>query len=100
MPPGPVRDLAAIKVTAQGTVTLTWRAPAFDGGSPVTSYRVRYRQVGTAGYVRVKPNATESRVRITGLTPGARYWVRVAARNEVGYGPGTRIDQRILIPRR
>lgn len=96
--PGPVQDLTVVEVTAAGTIELTWQPPLNDGGSPVTSYRVRYRQVGTEDYIRIRPNTPDTSITVTGLTPGQRYWVRVAARNDVGHGPGTRTNPRVRIP--
>ena len=44
------QDLAAI--AADGRVDLTWSAPAFDGGSPITSYRVyRGTQPGSLSFL-------------------------------------------------
>ena len=96
--PGPVRDIEVVRVTSEGTVVLRWRTPAFDGGSPVTSYRVGQRRVSEKAYTPVRPNPTMTRVRITGLTPGRAYWVRIKAGNIAGFGPGERYAERIRIP--
>ena len=96
--PGPVRDIEVVRVTSEGTVVLRWRTPAFDGGSPVTSYRVGQRRVSEKAYTPVRPNPTMTRVRITGLTPGRAYWVRIKAGNIAGFGPGTRYAERVRIP--
>ena len=64
-------------------VTVSWRAPADDGGSPILRYRVRYG-VGDSW----KPWVTvESRsYRLTGLRAGKKYTVQVRAVNAVGGG--------------
>ena len=97
--PGPVRALEVVSATAAGEVTLRWQAPRTDGGAPVTRYRVYTRQAGTDGYVRVRPDATTPTATVTGLTPGASYWFIVRAGNEAGFGPRTRTEERVRIPR-
>ena len=96
--PGPVRNIELVRVTSDGTAVLRWRVPSFDGGSPVIAYRVGHRLVSSDSYVRVRPNATSTRVRITGLTPGKAYWVRIKAGNIAGFGPGERYAERIRVP--
>ena len=97
VPPGPVRDLEVVRVTAKGVLVLTWRAPL---RGPVTTYRVGVRQAGEENYSRVRPDPTTTSIRITGLEPGGRYWVRVRAGNDAGFGPGVRYAERIRIPLR
>ncbi len=70
-------------------VTATWEA-ADDGGSDITRYRVQWR----AGDDKFKDSDSQATVggsvssrRITGLTNGTEYWVRVQATNSVGDGP-------------
>lgn len=97
-PPGPVRDLEVVDVGADGTVTLRWRAPRGDAEAPITGYRVAHREVGTQGYVRVRPDVSGRTITVSGLTPGAGYWFRVRAGNEAGFGPGLRTESRVRIP--
>ena len=68
-----------------GRVDLTWSAPGFDGGSPITGYRL-YRGTNSnnrsysvdVGDVLSYPD--------TGLTNGQRYYYVVTAINAVGEG--------------
>ena len=76
-----------------GQFTVSWQAPAFDGGAIVEGYRLQWRPEGGAfeavdapGGVRtvdVGPGVRERAV--TGLGPGD-YRVRVLARNAAAYG--------------
>jgi Ca2+-binding RTX toxin-like protein/methionine-rich copper-binding protein CopC len=66
-------------------VTVTWQAPADNGGSPITGYEVRVLQNGTqVGQLRPAGAGATSLV-IDGLTPGS-YTFTVAARNDIGLG--------------
>ena len=68
-------------------VTLTWTAPANNGGFPITGYDVEYRVAGTgvaAGTVSFASAATTQT--ITGLTNGTAYRFRVRAVNSFGAG--------------
>jgi hypothetical protein len=63
---------------AQAVVTFT--APASDGGSPITGYRVTSSPGG------ITATGSSSPITITGLTNGTAYTFTVAAQNLVGYG--------------
>ena len=68
------------------SLTVKWTAPADDGGSPITAYRVNIRQ----GAREVKnENITDPAARemlIGGLTISTNYTVKVYARNFVFEG--------------
>ncbi len=85
--PGAPQNLAAI---ASGTTTidLTWAAPASDGGSAITSYRVQVSTDGGSNYNDVSPahSGTTRIYSATGLTAGTQYYYRVYATNSVGEG--------------
>ena len=67
-------------------LTVTWAAPANNGGA-ITGYDVEYRE-GTTGDWEVHGHVgTATLARITGLTNGQAYQVQVAARNSRGRGP-------------
>lgn len=61
--------------------TVTFTAPASDGGSPITGYRVTSSPSG------ITATGSASPITITGLTNGTSYTFTVAAQNLLGYGP-------------
>jgi len=82
-PPGKATALRA--VVRDSWVTLTWRAPAWDGGSAITNYIIW----------RVPPHTGVARLAIVGnilgytdttVTKGVRYFYQVSAVNEIGQG--------------
>ena len=70
-------------------LTASWGAPADeDQRAPVTSYRVRHREIGTSPWQNVTVMSDECcRKTITGLTNRRHYEVQAAAVNRLGAGP-------------
>lgn len=80
--PGVVRGLPGDR-----SATLTWTAPASDGGSPITGWVVTaYDEAGAIRATATFPTAATTQV-LTGLGNGLTYRFRVAAVNAVGTGP-------------
>src|SRR5207245_1939114 len=67
-------------------VVLGWTAPASDGGSSITGYRVTPYVNGTAR-TAIQTNSTSTNFTVSGLTNGTAYTFTVAAVNGVGTGP-------------
>ena len=67
----------------------SWQAPASDGGSAITGYKVQWKEAAdswdTAADVS-EATVTGTTHTITGLTGGVEYAVRVIATNDVGGG--------------
>jgi len=80
--PDPPTNVTATAVTGQsGQVTVSWTAPANDGGSPITKYRV----AAQPGQVAVTTNdGTTTTVLVQGLTDGVAYTFTVRAYNAIG----------------
>lgn len=76
--PGPPTGVHAGAGDASATVS--WSAPASDGGSPVTSYGV-YR---TGGALMTTVSAPSTSAQLTGLTNGMSYTFFVKAQNANG----------------
>ena len=73
-----------------GALDVYWEAPARDGGSAITEYRVQWKE--TAGNWDAPADVSEETATgtthtITGLTDGVEYAVRIIAANDVGDGP-------------
>ena len=73
-----------------GALDVSWEAPASNGGSAITGYKVQWKEA--AGSWDTLADVSEVTVTgtthtITGLTDGVEYAVRVIAVNDVGDGP-------------
>ena len=76
----------------ENALDLYWEAPASDGGSPITAYKVQWKE--EADSWDTPEDVSEETVRgtnhtINGLTEGVEYTVRVMATNQVGEGPAS-----------
>jgi Fibronectin type III domain len=79
--PGPPTGLTA--TPGDGQVTLTWTAPASDGGAAISGYLV-YRGTSPGGESRVPVNGAPvqgTSYTLTGLRSGTTYYFTVAAVN-------------------
>lgn len=81
LPPGAPTIGTATPGTASASVTFT--APANNGGSPIVNYRV----TSTPGGITATGSA--SPITVTGLTAAVAYTFTVAAQNAAGFGPGS-----------
>ena len=78
--------LTATAVTAT-QIDLFWLAPAYDGGAPVTGYRIEVSENGTAWTdLRTNTQSRATAFQHTGLMPGSTRHYRVSAINRVGVG--------------
>jgi trimeric autotransporter adhesin len=85
--PGPPTAVTATAGNGQATVSFT--APAADGGSPITGYVVTAIDHTTAANGGQTATGSGSPITITGLTNGNRYAFTVKAINAVGTGPAS-----------
>jgi hypothetical protein len=85
--PATVPDPPTIGIASGGhsQATVSWTAPAFDGGSPITGYVVTPYVAGVAQPAQVFNSTLTTQV-VTGLTNGTTYKFKVAAFNAVGTG--------------
>ena len=96
--PGAPRNLAAAPDNSR--VTLSWSAPASDGGAPITTYRYRHEtrtmSLSGAAWTEVPDSdgdgdgADAREVTVTGLTNGTEYPFEVQALNSAGGGAAAR----------
>jgi titin len=69
------------------SVSLSWTAPANDGGSAITGYKIEYTN-GTSAYIVLVANTGNSQTGYihSGLVTGTSYSYRVTAINSIGAG--------------
>jgi predicted phage tail protein len=84
--PGAPTGLTATAGDAQ--VSLSWKAPASDGGAQITGYNI-YQ--GTSSNITGKPVAstTGTSVTVKNLADGTTYFFKVTAVNRAGQGPAS-----------
>lgn len=78
--PGAVTGIAA--VPDDRAVTVSWNAPASDGGTPITEYRITIQPGGATTSVGAAVNSAT----MSGLVNGTSYVLSVVAVNKVGSG--------------
>ncbi len=79
------RSLTATSV-GQTTINLSWTAPASNGGTAISGYRIEWSANGTSNWQNVSPahTGTERIYADTGLNSGTTRHYRVYASNSVG----------------
>jgi len=90
-PPGAPTIGTATASTGQVSVSFT--APASDGGSPITGYIVACTPVG--GGAAVTATGTGSPIIVTGLLNGTTYTCTVSAINAVGTGAASGLSNAV-----
>ena len=83
--PGTPTGLSATAGNTQ--VSLSWVAPADDGGAAVTDYVIEYRSAGTVTWLVFTDGVSAGTTAVvTGLTNGSAYEFAITAVNEAGDG--------------
>jgi large repetitive protein len=77
----PVAPTGVTAVAGNAQATVSFTAPASDGGSPITLYTVTSSPGG------ITATGTASPITVTGLTNGTAYTFTVKATNAIGTGP-------------
>jgi fibronectin type 3 domain-containing protein len=83
--PGAPTNLVAAPASGKG-VSLSWSAPASNGGSAITNYRI-YRGPSATGLALRTTVGNVTSYKDTSTTRGTTYWYAVSAVNPVGEGP-------------
>ena len=83
--PGAPTGLSA---TANGAtqIDLTWTAPADNGGSAITGYKIEWSADGSTNWAELVASHDGTTYSNTGLTAGTTRYYRVSAINSVGTG--------------
>ena len=69
-----------------GTVSLTWSAPASDGGAAISDYLVEFSADGNSWSTFADGTSTLTSATVTGLSNAISYRFRITARNAVADG--------------
>ena len=96
-PPGAPENLSA--AWRSGEVSLSWEAPASDGGSAITGYEYRYRAGGAAFRDTWTETARPDTIAVDGLINGVAHTFEVRAVNAAGVGSGSSVKVMPLAPR-
>ena len=84
------RDVMAVALDT--AIGLTWEAPASDGGSVLTGYKLSWQLAdGSGSLSEVTVPAEPTAAVITGLTNDVRYEVSLLASNTVSEGPSIEV---------
>jgi len=79
-------------VAADRSAVVSWTAPSFDGGNPISIYQVN----ASPGSAIATVAGPATSVRVSGLTDGTTYTFTVTAINAVGSGPGSTASNAIV----
>jgi titin len=86
-PSVPAAPTSVAGTAGDAQVSLTWSAPASNGGSVITDYVVQYSSNGGTNWTTFNDGTSTSvSAVVTGLTNGTTYIFKVAAVNSVGTG--------------
>src|SRR5215472_3582645 len=87
-PTVPTAPQSLAATAGSGSVSLSWAAPASNGGAAITGYNVyRGTSAGGESATPVATNVTATSFTDTGLTNGTTYYYTVAAVNSAGISP-------------
>ena len=85
-PGAPGAPGGVVVVPGDGSLSVSWEAPADDGGAAVSAYQVSWEAAGQPGTARQADVGAASSHVVTGLVNGTDYVVAVAAVNSAGAG--------------
>ncbi|XP_074905359.1 myomesin-2 isoform X1 [Buteo buteo] len=98
--PGPAYDLTICEVRNTSLVLL-WKAPVYEGKSPITGYLVDYKEVDTEDWITANDKPTSKRYfKVTDLHQGHTYVFKVRAVNDAGVGKSSEISEPVLVEAR
>uniref|UniRef100_A0A8C5JH08 Myomesin 2 n=1 Tax=Junco hyemalis TaxID=40217 RepID=A0A8C5JH08_JUNHY len=98
--PGPAYDLMICEVRNTSLVLL-WKAPVYEGKSPITGYLVDYKEVDTEDWITANEKPTSKRYfKVTDLHEGHTYVFKVRAVNDAGVGKSSEISEPVLVEER
>uniref|UniRef100_A0A8C2T9J5 Myomesin 2 n=1 Tax=Coturnix japonica TaxID=93934 RepID=A0A8C2T9J5_COTJA len=95
--PGPAYDLTVCEVRNTSLVLL-WKAPVYEGKSPITGYLVDYKEVDTEDWITANEKPTSHHYfKVTDLHQGHTYVFKVRAVNDAGVGKSSEISEPVFV---
>uniref|UniRef100_A0A3Q2VEW6 Uncharacterized protein n=1 Tax=Haplochromis burtoni TaxID=8153 RepID=A0A3Q2VEW6_HAPBU len=85
VPAAPIGPVNILEVMPD-SMTIEWRPPKDDGGSPITNYIVEKRESNKETWGGVSSGSLATQLRIARLQKGVEYVVRIRAENKMGIG--------------
>ncbi|XP_046554801.1 titin-like [Haliotis rubra] len=78
------------------SVTLEWKPPKDDGGSPLTGYIVERREASRSSWTKLdRVKADKLTLEAVNLIEGTEYYFRVSAENKIGVSEPTELDKSV-----
>merc|ERR1712045_770556 len=84
----PTQPTAPLEIVALGphSIMVEWGAPESDGGAPLEGYKVAVRDAKRQMWMEVgRVSAEVLRLKVQDLSEGNEYFIRIFAKNEVGF---------------
>lgn len=85
-----------IETLGDDFVTISWKAPLWDGGSQITNYVIEKREAGMSSWMKVATTRFLLQ-QINNLSPGKEYEFRVFAENIYGRSDPSEITQKVSV---
>lgn len=79
-----------------GQVSISWTAPASNGGATISDYLVEYLAASGTWTTWSHPASSANTATVTGLTNGTSYTFRVSAINSVGTGIASLVSSAVI----
>lgn len=79
--------------STKASITVSWKKPLFDGGSPVTGYNVEYKMSDDTEWTTAVQNLKGTEYTVHGLTSGAEYLFCIRSINKVGASDPSEISE-------
>jgi len=90
----PTAPIAVLAMAGVGSATVTWTAPANNGGTPIIGYTIS----ASPGGATTQVSGSTTLVIFNGLTPGTSYTFTVVAANMIGSGKASHPTVPVFVP--
>lgn len=89
-----------VKAKTMTSLSISWKPPVDDGGSPVTGYAVAIKESRKTMWIEAASvTADEMSASVADLNQGAEYDIRVMARNDFGVSDPLQSEKPITVER-